>query len=37
MIRYHFSKRLEVPFDQRLRHVIQGLKREGFGILTETC
>jgi uncharacterized protein (DUF302 family) len=32
---YHFSKRLDVPFDTAMTHVIEGLKREGFGILTE--
>jgi len=32
---YHFSKRLDVPFDTAVTHVIEGLKREGFGILTE--
>jgi uncharacterized protein (DUF302 family) len=32
---YHFSKRLDVPFDIAVTHVIEGLKREGFGILTE--
>src|SRR5678815_5227937 len=32
---YHFSKRLNVPFDTAVTHVIEGLKREGFGILTE--
>jgi uncharacterized protein (DUF302 family) len=31
---YHFSKRLNVPFDTAVTHVIEGLKREGFGILT---
>ena len=31
----HFSKRLDVPFDTAVTHVIEGLKREGFGILTE--
>jgi uncharacterized protein (DUF302 family) len=32
---YHFSKRLNVPFDTAVTHVIEGLKREGFGILTD--
>jgi uncharacterized protein (DUF302 family) len=32
---YHFSKRLDVPFDTAVTHVIEGLKREGFGILSE--
>ena len=35
MASYHFSKRLDVPFDTAVTHVIEGLKREGFGILTE--
>ena len=35
MTSYHFSKRLDVPFDTAVTHVIEGLKREGFGILTE--
>jgi uncharacterized protein (DUF302 family) len=32
---YHFSKRFNVPFDTAVTHVIEGLKREGFGILTD--
>jgi uncharacterized protein (DUF302 family) len=32
---YHFSKRLNVPFDTAVTHVIEGLKREGFGILND--
>jgi uncharacterized protein (DUF302 family) len=32
---YHFSKRLDVPFDQALSLVTEALKREGFGILTD--
>jgi uncharacterized protein (DUF302 family) len=32
---YHFSKRLDVPFDQALSLVTDALKREGFGILTD--
>lgn len=35
MASYHFSKRLDVPFDTAVTHVVEGLKREGFGILTE--
>lgn len=32
---YHFSKTLNVPFDQAVSTVTEQLKREGFGILTE--
>jgi uncharacterized protein (DUF302 family) len=32
---YHFSKTLEAPFDEAVSRVIEGLKREGFGILTD--
>ena len=32
---YHFSKRLDVPFDQAVSHVTEALKREGFGVLTD--
>jgi uncharacterized protein (DUF302 family) len=32
---YHFSKRLELPFDQAVTRVTDALKREGFGILTD--
>ena len=32
---YHFSKRLDLPFDQALARAIEALKREGFGILTD--
>src|SRR6185312_221968 len=32
---YHFSKRLDVPFDQAVSRVTGALKREGFGVLTD--
>jgi uncharacterized protein (DUF302 family) len=32
---YHFSKRLDVPFDQAISRVTEALKREGFGLLTD--
>jgi uncharacterized protein (DUF302 family) len=32
---YHFSKSLDLPFNQALARVTEALKREGFGILTD--
>ena len=32
---YHFSKQLNVPFDQAVSRVTEALKREGFGVLTD--
>jgi uncharacterized protein (DUF302 family) len=32
---YYFSKELDMPFDEAIAHVMEALKVEGFGILTE--
>ncbi|MGH9811253.1 MAG: DUF302 domain-containing protein, partial [Terriglobia bacterium] len=32
---YHFSKTLDVPFDQAVSQVTEALKKEGFGLLTD--
>ena len=32
---YHFSKTLNVPFDQAVSRVTEALKKEGFGVLTD--
>jgi uncharacterized protein (DUF302 family) len=32
---YHFSKTLDVPFDQAIARTTEALKREGFGVLTD--
>ena len=32
---YHFSKTLDVSFDQAVARVTEALKREGFGVLTD--
>lgn len=34
-MRYYFSKTLEMPFDDAVDRVIEELKKEGFGILTD--
>ena len=32
---YYFSKTLDLPFDEAITHVVEELKKEGFGVLTE--
>jgi uncharacterized protein (DUF302 family) len=32
---HHFSKTLDLPFEQAVERVTEALKREGFGILTD--
>jgi uncharacterized protein (DUF302 family) len=32
---YHFSKTLDLPFEQAVARVVESLKREGFGVLTD--
>jgi uncharacterized protein (DUF302 family) len=32
---YHFSKTLDLPFDQAVTRVVESLKREGFGVLAD--
>lgn len=34
-MKYYFSKKLNLSFDEAVEKVTQGLKAEGFGILTE--
>ena len=35
MMSYYFSKTLDLSFDEAITHVVDGLKSEGFGVLTE--
>jgi uncharacterized protein (DUF302 family) len=32
---YRFSKTLDLPFDQAVARVVESLKRESFGVLTD--
>ena len=32
---YYFSKTVDIPFEEALEKVVEALKQEGFGILTE--
>lgn len=32
---YYFSKTLDVDFDEAVRRTVEGLKQEGFGVLTD--
>ena len=32
---YYFSTTLDMPFDEAITHVVEELKKEGFGVLTE--
>ena len=32
---YYFSKRVDIPFAEALQKVVEALKQEGFGVLTE--
>ena len=32
---YYFSKTLEMPFEEAIEHVVEELKKDGYGVLTE--
>jgi len=32
---YYFSKSIDMPFDEAIQYVVEALKQEGFGVLTE--
>ncbi len=32
---YYFSKTIDMPFDEAIQRVVEALKQEGFGVLTE--
>ena len=32
---YHMSRKLDLSFDESIVRVTEGLKKEGFGVLTE--
>lgn len=32
---YHFSKKLDIPFEEAITKTTEALKKEGFGVLTE--
>jgi len=34
-MQYYFNKTLEIPFDEAITRVVDELKKEGFGILTD--
>lgn len=34
-MKYYFSKTLKVPFEDAIKHVTEGLRANGFGVITE--